>query len=139
MHRTDHLSDAYAPVTILRLLQLMSRAEDGWRRTDQLMDHLEETGTAEEEVSSLTVHCLTSCPQWDWYNRKIISFIRRDLGLASVYSEADIRHVIGLINVNAVCLQFPKMIGAPSTEVGKGCCLTDIRTTAIIFVSILDI
>ena len=49
--RTDHLSDAYAPVTILRLLQLMSRAEDGWRRTDQLMDHLEETGTAEEEVS----------------------------------------------------------------------------------------
>ena len=82
---------------------------------------------------------LTSCPQWDWYNRKIISFIRRDLGLASVYSEADIRHVIGLINVNAVCLQFPKMIGAPSTEVCRGCCLPDIRTTAIIVVSILDI
>ena len=82
---------------------------------------------------------LTSSLQWDWYNRKIISFIRRDLGLASVYSEADIRHVIGLINVNAVCLQFPKMIGAPSTEVGRGCCLTDFRTTTFIFVSILDI
>ena len=84
------------------------------------------------EALCLTVHSLTSCPQWDWYNRKIISFIRRDLGLASVYSEADIRHVIGLINVNAVCLQFPKMIGAPSTEVA----LPDI---AFVVVSILDI
>ena len=76
---------------------------------------------------------LTSCPQWDWYNRKIISFIRRDLGLASVYSEADIRHVIGLINVNAVCLQFPKMIGAPSTEVGKQGLLSTSGLQVLIF------
>ena len=58
--RPDHLSDAYAPVTILRLLQLMTRAEDGWRRTDQLMDHLEDTGTAEEEVSRRSVHSRAS-------------------------------------------------------------------------------
>ena len=50
-----------------------------------------------------------------------MSFIRNDLKLGARFSEDDIKHAIGLMNVNAVCLQFPKMIGAPCTEVGKGC------------------
>ena len=100
-------SDAYAPVTVLRMLLLMDRDDDNWRRTDQLMDHLEEVGVHPDE--------------WRWYEDKVISFIRTDLRLGDRYSSEDIRHVIGLLNVNAVCLQFPKMIGAPCTEVGKGC------------------
>jgi hypothetical protein len=28
--------------------------------------------------------------------------------------------LVGLLNVNAVCLQFPKVVGHPNTEVGKG-------------------
>ena len=32
------------------------------------------------------------------------------------FSGSAIRHAIGLLNVNAVCLQFPKICGAPCTE-----------------------
>ena len=32
------------------------------------------------------------------------------------FSASAIRHAIGLLNVNAVCLQFPKICGAPCTE-----------------------
>ena len=105
--RSEEMSAAYAHVTILRMLLLMEAKDDGWFRTNQLMDHLEETGSSPEE--------------WSWYNRTIISFIRNDLKLGARFSEEDIKHAIGLMNVNAVCLQFPKMIGAPCTEVGKGC------------------
>ena len=105
--RAEVASPAYAPVTILRLLLLKDKDSDGWFRTNQLMDHLEDTGPCPEE--------------WTWYNDKILRHIRQSLGLGDSYSDEDIRHVIGLINVNAVCLQFPKMIGAPCTEVGKGC------------------
>ena len=103
----DQLNIAYSHITILRMLLLMQENGDQWLRTNQLMDHLEESHVHPEE--------------WRWYQQEIIQFIRQDLGLAEKFSEDDIRHVIGLLNVNAVCLQFPKTIGAPSTEVGKGC------------------
>ena len=80
----------------------MDSNSDGWFRTNQLMDHLEDTGACPEE--------------WTWYNDNILRHIRDDLGLGDRYSDEDIRHVIGLINVNAVCLQFPKICGAPCTE-----------------------
>ena len=35
------------------------------------------------------------------------------------FSASAIRHAIGLLNVNAVCLQFPKICGAPCTEASK--------------------
>ena len=103
----DNLNKAYSHVTILRMLLLMEENGDKWRRTNQLMDHLEESQVHPGE--------------WKWYQQEIIDVIRRDLRLGARFSEEDIKHVIGLLNVNAVCLQFPKTIGAPSTEVGKGC------------------
>ena len=57
--RSEVASPAYAPVTILRLLLLMDKDCDGWFRTNQLMDHLEDTGPCPEE--------------WTWYNDKILS------------------------------------------------------------------
>ena len=103
----DTLNIAYSHVTILRMLLLMTENDDKWARTNQLMDHLEESHVHPQE--------------WTWYDQQVVDVIRKDLRLAGKFSESDIKHVIGLLNVNAVCLQFPKTIGAPSTEVGKGC------------------
>ena len=89
------------------MLLLMESSGDRWGRTNQLMDHLEEKDVHAEE--------------WSWYEAHIVDFLQKELNLASRFSTDDIKHAIGLLNVNAVCLQFPKMIGCPSTEVGKGC------------------
>jgi len=105
--RPEELNVAYAHVTILRMLLLMKNGGDNWFRTNQLMDHLECSGVNPQE--------------WTWYNQTVIKYIRNCLKLGQMFSDDQIRHVIGLLNVNAVCLQFPKMIGAPCTEVGKGC------------------
>ena len=99
-------SHGYAHVTPLRMLLLMESG-DKWSRTNQLMDHLEEKDVHPDE--------------WSWYETHIVDFLRKDLKLASRFSNDEIKHAIGLLNVNAVWLQFPKMIGCPSTEVGKGC------------------
>ena len=105
--KQETLNIAYSHVTILRMLLLMEENDDKWSRTNQLMDHLEESHVHHQE--------------WSWYDHHVVDVIRKDLRLGGKFSESDIKHVIGLLNVNAVCLQFPKTIGAPSTEVGKGC------------------
>jgi len=97
----------YAPVTPLRMLLLQEGGGDRWLRTNQLMDHLEDSGEHPEE--------------WEWYDKEVRDTLRDTLHLGDRYSASDIRHAIGLLNVNAVCLQFPKICGAPCTEVGKGC------------------
>ena len=35
------------------------------------------------------------------------------------HSVTEVQHAVGLLNVNAVCLQFPKTTGAPCTEVSS--------------------
>ena len=44
------------------------------------------------------------------------SNFRNCLKLGQMFSDDQIRHVIGLLNVNAVCLQFPKESGQQSTK-----------------------
>lgn len=100
------ISEGYAPVTILRVLLLAESLSESWTRTNELMDHLTEK----------TVHPL----EWDWYENSIIKYIREDLALAKRFSVKDIERAIGLLNVNAVCLQFSKARGIPAKEVGKG-------------------
>ena len=92
---SEEMSVAYAHVTILRMLLLMRRGDDDWFRTNQLMDHLETTEDNPKE--------------WTWYNQNVISYIRDVMKLGDMFTENDIRHAIGLLNVNAVCLQFPKV------------------------------
>ena len=43
--------------------------------------------------------------------------------MAVRFSGSAIRHAIGLLNVNAVCLQFPKICGAPCTEASPHICI----------------
>ena len=99
-------SQGYAPVTILRVLLLSETFSDSWKRTDELMDHLLEKSVHPQE--------------WNWYEKNIVEYIRDDLGLTHRFSVKDIERAIGLLNVNAVCLQFSKARGIPSREVGKG-------------------
>ena len=46
---------------------------DGWARSDQLMDHLDDRSNCDED--------------WAWYDRYIVDFIRNDLDLADVFTE----------------------------------------------------
>ena len=80
-------SHGYAHVTPLRMLLLMESG-DKWSRTNQLMDHLEEKDVHPDE--------------WSWYETHIVDFLRKDLKLASRFSNDEIKHAIGLLNVNAV-------------------------------------
>ena len=96
----------YACVTVLRLLLLSKSGSDEWQRTDKLMDHLSEKNVHPQE--------------WLWYQTHIIDFIRNDLKLGDMFPVEQIERAIGLLNVNAVCLQFPRVKGTPNNEVGKG-------------------
>ena len=91
---SDSESNAYSVITPLRNLLQMEEDSDNWRRTNQLMDH-EETRHEHPE-------------EWDWYQIYIVEFLREQLGLKSRFSEAQIQRAIGLLNVNAVALQFAK-------------------------------
>merc|ERR1719402_1249550 len=100
----NNKTNAYAMVTPLRVLQLMQQGGDKWFRTNQLMDHLERKEEGE----------------WDWYQENIVNFLLSELRLGSEFTESDVHRAIGLLNVNAVCLQFPQSRGARNIEIGKG-------------------
>ena len=58
--------------------------------------------------------------EWVWYENHVINYIRNELRLSDTFSVTDIERAIGLLNVNAVCLQFPHIKGTPPLEHGKG-------------------
>ena len=97
---------SYAHVTVLRMLLLSKTNSEGWKRTDELMDHLSEKHVHPKE--------------WSLFETSVINYIRRDLHLSETFSVADIERAIGVLNVNAVCLQFPHYKNTPSLEIGKG-------------------
>ena len=96
----------------MRVLLLQQSGGDDWARSDQLMDHLGDRRNCDEE--------------WAWYDRYIVDFIRNDLGLADMFTEDQVRRAVGLLNVNAVALHFPRMASRMSMAednqmpVGKG-------------------
>ena len=81
-------------ITPLRALLLSRNAEkaDQWRRSNQLMDHLEDQDPDSQE--------------WLWYKKHIVKFLHEDLKLESEFSESEIRRAVGLLNVNAVAIRF---------------------------------
>ncbi len=87
-------SCAYSVITPLRMLLLEESKSDGWKRTNQLMDHMEQRKQKQRE-------------DWDWYQRNVVSFLRRSLGLGDQVSEERIHRAIGVLDVNAVALQCP--------------------------------
>uniref|UniRef100_A0A0K2TP07 SET domain-containing protein n=2 Tax=Lepeophtheirus salmonis TaxID=72036 RepID=A0A0K2TP07_LEPSM len=104
----------YPLITPLRLLLKMEMETDDWNRANQLMDHYKERSSDKED--------------WDWYQNHVVNVLRNDLGLNNRYSEKEIHRAIGLMNVNAVALQFPKFSSSSSfaegskvqDKVGKG-------------------
>jgi hypothetical protein len=79
---------SYAQLTPLRMLQRHARGGEECERTEQLMDHLQEAAENPEE--------------WSWYEEQVSGVLRTTLGLADRFSAQDIRHAVGLLNVNAV-------------------------------------
>ncbi|CAB4061520.1 RNF144 [Lepeophtheirus salmonis] len=104
----------YPLITPLRLLLKMEMETDDWNRANQLMDHYKERSSDKED--------------WDWYQNHVVNVLRNDLGLNNRFSEKEIHRAIGLMNVNAVALQFPKFSSSSSfaegskvqDKVGKG-------------------
>ena len=50
--------------------------------------------------------------EWDWYEQNIVKYFENELQLKQVFSSKQIHRAIGLINVNAVALQYPKTINS---------------------------
>ena len=53
-----------------------------------MMDHKEEHQAKKEN--------------WDFYNEKVVDFLRITCGLESRFSEEEINHVLGALDVNSV-------------------------------------
>ncbi|TRY62157.1 hypothetical protein TCAL_03700 [Tigriopus californicus] len=103
----EHETNAYSIITPLRTLLLKESGTDAWQRTDELMDHHQERRQNLEE--------------WTWYQKNVVDFIRHNLGLTQ-FSEVDVHRAIGILNVNAVTLQYPRKSGggANPKDVKKG-------------------
>lgn len=97
------ITNAYAVVTPLRMLLMQQENKDEWKRSDQLMDHVKERLDNREE--------------WEWYENHIVSYFKNQLRLN--FTSEQIHRAIGLLNVNAVKLQFPK-----STSINQESCLS---------------
>ena len=70
---SEEASNAYSVIAPLRLLLLQRSGSDGWARSDQLMDHLDDRHNCDDD--------------WQWYDRYIVDFIRNDLGMADVFTD----------------------------------------------------
>lgn len=96
--------NAYSVITPLRMLLMMDSNCDKWKRSNQLMDHIDERLSNKEE--------------WEWYETTIVDYFRNKLRLP--HSTEQIHHAIGLLNVNAVKLQFPKNLQKTGVTPGGG-------------------
>ena len=70
---SEEASNAYSVIAPLRVLLLQRSGGDGWARSDQLMDHLDDRRNCDDD--------------WEWYDCYIVDFIRNDLGMADVFTE----------------------------------------------------
>lgn len=73
-------------------------------RTSQLMDHEPERRA--------------NGPEWDWYQRHVVDFLRGPLGQAERWSGERIHRAVGMLNVNSVALQFGRRFGGANKYVG---------------------
>ena len=55
--------------------------------------------------------------EWNWYEQNIVKYFENQLRLKNKFTSKQIHRAIGLINVNAVALQMPKLTHAKK---GKG-------------------
>ena len=50
--------------------------------------------------------------EWNWYEENIVKYFENQLRLKNTFTSKQIHRAIGLINVNAVALQMPKLTHA---------------------------
>ena len=82
----------YGCIAVLRLLWNRDNRPDQWERLQYLMDHDEER---REEVE-----------YWRMFQRNVVQFIRKGLGL-QIYSEEEINRAIGILRTNAFQIEHP--------------------------------
>ena len=87
------ISYEYGCVTVLRLLSLRDSQPETWERLAFLMDHDTER-RAELEY-------------WEMFQRNVVQFIRKGLGLGELYSEQEINRAIGILRTNAFQIEHP--------------------------------
>ena len=83
----------YGCITVLRLLWTRDHRPDQWERLGYLMDHDTER-RAELEY-------------WQMFQRNVVQFIRKGLGLGELYSEQEINRAIGILRTNAFQIEHP--------------------------------
>ena len=87
---------------------LQRSGSDGWARSDQLMDHLDDRQKNCDD-------------DWQWYERYIVDFIRNDLGMADVFTEDQVRMYLRLCHYFS-CIELKAVTQNPSRSgVRWGC------------------
>ena len=67
---------------------------------------------------SLLSERLGQTEEWQWYQTTVVDYFRNQLGLK--HTPEQIHRAIGLLNVNAVKLQFPKTLQKPTANIQTG-------------------
>lgn len=83
----------YGCIAVIRLLWLRDNDPDEWDKVQLLMDHDEERRRETE--------------YWAMFQRNVVDFMRKMLGLADTYSEQEIHRAIGILRTNAFQVEHP--------------------------------
>ena len=75
-------------ITVLRILLLRDSEPERWQIIDRMMDHEKEHKAKIEN--------------WEFYKEKVVDFIRIKCGLESKFTEDEVFHVLGVLDVNSV-------------------------------------
>ena len=94
-HGRGTVAYEYGCIAVLRLLWTRDNRPDQWERLGFLMDHDAER-RAELEF-------------WKMFQRNVVQFIRRGLGLGELYSDQEINRAIGILRTNAFQIEHPHL------------------------------
>ena len=75
-------------ITVLRILLLRDSEPERWQIIDRMMDHEKEHKAKIEN--------------WEFYKEKVVDFIRIKCDLESKFTEDEVFHVLGVLDVNSV-------------------------------------
>ena len=87
-------------ITVLRILLLRDTEPERWEIVCRMMDH-------EKEHRAKTGN-------WDFYKEKVVDFIRIKCELESTFTENEIFHVLGALDVNSVRIHAEPQLQVPS-------------------------
>jgi len=103
----------YWPISALRILLLSRSNPNSWAIIQRMMGHREEQKLKES---------------WKFYKEHLVDFIRETLGLGEIFTEEEVEHVSGVIDVNSIRLATHGHGVYPMTAIMSHNCMANTKS-----------